>query len=186
MIRKDGYLSQFLKKQNAVGAVTPSSKLLARKLMKMIDFQQAETLVELGGGTGPITREFLKYMRPDARLYVFENNQSFCEKLYELKEQDDRLVVLPFGAEELEGQLREQGVEEVDIILSSIPLTIIDGDIKKKILNGATRMLKPEGTFYQFQYSLQAYRFFKKVFNKVQVKFVPLNFPPAFVYTCKG
>lgn len=180
---RSGFLSQFFKKENNVGAIAPSSRLLAKKLMKSIDFENDRTFVELGAGTGIITREILKNMHEDAILYVFETNESFCRRLERID--DPRLVILQGSAEHIKERLKEERIESVDVVLSSIPFTIIPKEVKDRIMQGAIELLGEAGTFFQFQYSLQSYRYFKRLFGEVKLDFMAYNLPPAFIYTCK-
>lgn len=180
---RSNFLSQFLKKENQVGAIAPSSRLLAKKLMKAIDFDKDRTFVELGAGTGIITREILKNMHPDARLFIFETNESFCQRLQKID--DPRLVILQGSAEHIKEQLDTYGVDSVDVVLSSIPFTIVPKQVKDRILTASIELLGAEGFFFQFQYSLQAYRYFKRLFGEVKLDFMAYNLPPAFIYTCR-
>ncbi len=180
---RSNFLSQFLKKKNQVGAIAPSSRLLAKKLMKAIDFDRDRTFVELGAGTGTITREILKNMDPEARLFVFETNETFCQQLQRIE--DPRLVVLVGSAEHIKERLEAYGVDSVDVVLSSIPFTIIPKEVKDRIMTGSIELLGEDGVFFQFQYSLQAYRYFKRLFGEVKLDFMAYNLPPAFIYTCK-
>ena len=73
----------------------PSSRYLANALTKPIDFRRARTVVELGPGTGAVTNEILKRMRPDAKLFAVDINETFIDHLRSTC-QDPRLV--PAGA----------------------------------------------------------------------------------------
>ncbi len=178
-----GFLSQFLKRENNVGAIAPSSRLLAKKMMRAIDFGSDRTFVELGAGTGTITRELLKNMHEDALLFVFETNEVFCERLKRID--DPRLVVVQGSAEHIKERLGEHGVASVDVVLSSIPFTIIPKEVKDSIMTGAIELLGEDGVFFQFQYSLQSYRYFKRLFGEVKLDFMAYNLPPAFIYHCR-
>lgn len=179
-----GFFSQFLKKDNHVGAIVPSSRLLARKLTKGIDFERDRVIVELGAGTGTITRELLHNMDADARLFVFETNERFCDQLKRID--DPRLVIFQDSAEAIKERLWEWGVDRVDVVLSSLPFTIIPRVAKDRIVNGSIELLGEKGTFFQFQYSLQSYRYFKRLFSKVKLDFMAYNLPPAFIYICEA
>ncbi len=178
-----GFLSQFLKKDNNVGAIAPSSRLLAKKMMKAIDFGRDRTFVELGAGTGTITEELLKNMHEDAVLFVFETNQTFCQRLERIE--DPRLVIVQGSAEHILDRLKEHGFDQVDVVLSSIPFTIVPKEEKDRIMQGVIQLLGKDGVFFQFQYSLQSYRYFKRIFGEVKLDFMAYNLPPAFIYTCK-
>ncbi len=46
------FLHEFIKHPKHTGAVAPSSKILAKKMVDVIDFNKAKCIVELGPGTG--------------------------------------------------------------------------------------------------------------------------------------
>ena len=75
------FIAQFLKKGNKVGAVAPSSRFLAAKMLKQIPFDRCETIVEFGPGTGAFTGYIQEKMQPNARLIIIELNEIFCRDL---------------------------------------------------------------------------------------------------------
>ena len=93
------FISRFLSSPMRTGAVLPSSVRLARALAGEIDFSSAITIVELGAGTGVVTRELLKRMSNDSKLLVFEINPMFCDGLERIS--DDRLEVVREDARHL-------------------------------------------------------------------------------------
>jgi phospholipid N-methyltransferase len=50
------FLKQYIKNPRMIGAVLPSSRNLARKMIEDIDFEKAECIVEYGPGTGVFTK----------------------------------------------------------------------------------------------------------------------------------
>ena len=78
--------------------------------------------------------------------------------------------------------LKEYQIDEVDAILSSLPLAIIPDEIKHKIIDASYKALKPDGVFVQYQYSLNAKKLIETRFGKLKIHLVPMNLPPAFVY----
>ena len=153
-------------------------------MLEPIQFEKVKCIVELGPGTGIITHELLAMMPKDSTLLVFEINEEFCEILREMK--DPRMKVISDSAENLELYLKQHRIESVDYIVSSIPFAMIPNPIVKKILDVVKKVLKPSGTFIQYQYSLNLYKRLKNLFGKVNVDFTPMNIPPAFVFVCKN
>ena len=80
--------------------------------------------------------------------------------------------------------IKELGFEKADIIISSLPLANFSVELRNSILEVVNESLNENGSFIQFQYSLNAYKNLKKLFPVVKLNFTALNFPPAFVYTC--
>lgn len=151
--------------------------------MSGVDFPRARVVVELGVGTGCVTRALLERMRPDARLISLEINPAFvAEARRDIA--DPRLTVMEACATALPAILAAEGIGRVDAVVSSLPLSIMDDDAVDRILDAARDALAPGGRFMQYQYSLaQAHRFSER-FDDVAVDFTPLNIPPTFVYEC--
>jgi phospholipid N-methyltransferase len=154
-----------------------------KKMLEPIVFKKVKCIVELGPGTGSITHELLNLMPADSILLAFEINEDFCEILSHIK--DPRLKIIKDTAENMEIYLKENNIEKVDHIVSSLPFAMIPNGIVKNILHHVKKVLEPAGMFLQYQYSLNAYKKLKGTFNKVDVNFTPMNIPPAFVFICK-
>jgi phospholipid N-methyltransferase len=175
------FLSTFFTERKQVGAVAPSSKFLVNKMCNKIDFDNAKVIIELGPGTGVFTTEILKRAKKETKLILFELNEDFYDLLVE-KFKDDRITVLKRSAEEVDAVLKEMNIEKVDAVLSSLPLTVIPDKIKKKIVIKSYNALKPGGVYVQYQYSLNAKKLLEMKFGKLEMGFVGINVPPAFVY----
>src|SRR5919106_1276097 len=50
------FLGKFLRHGTAIASLAPSSRWLSRATVRNVDWDRAKILVELGAGTGPITR----------------------------------------------------------------------------------------------------------------------------------
>ena len=183
MIRKRTvFFKEFLKKGNQNGSITPSSIFLCRKMISTIDFASAKCIVELGPGEGVITREILKKMGPETQLFLFEMNKSFIDEFLQYK--DPRIHVINDSAEFIAKHLQEYGIDKVDCVISSLPLSLFDPALKERILDESQRVLRPDGVYMQYMYFTDMAEPFKQRFKNVERDFVPLNLPPAFVYTC--
>lgn len=177
------FFKEFLRERKTVGAISPSSVFLAKKMVAPIDFKFAMNIVEFGPGTGIFTKELLKNMRPDAKLFVFETQSGFCEMIRkEIK--DERMILINDSAEKVGEYLHKHGVEKADYTVSSLPFTVLPSQIKNSILTQAAKHLSPKGLFIQFQYTLNAHKLLKSKFRNVKLDFTPMNIPPAFIYKC--
>src|SRR3954447_9600483 len=65
------FLRSHLAQPNQIGAVTPSSRFLARAMLKAAPVDNALVVAELGAGTGVFTDHMLARLRPDALVDVF-------------------------------------------------------------------------------------------------------------------
>jgi phospholipid N-methyltransferase len=147
-----------------------------------IAFAQATVIVELGMGTGCVTREILRRMRADARLISLEINPTFVEGAKRIE--DPRFTLRQACATALPEILAEEGIGGVDAVVSSLPLSIMDDSVVDRILDVARDSLAPDGVFLQYQYSLsQRHRMIHR-YDDIKVGFAAFNLPPAFVYLC--
>lgn len=157
-----------------------SSPHLSRRMTRIINFKKPVQIVELGAGTGSITKHILGQMGKGSALTSFEINSSLFDKLEELDDQrltkvNDNVLLLPEYVPE----------QSADYIISGLPLANICAEQKIKILNACRKVLKPGGYYIQFQYSLHDIKLLKEKFLSVSCGFTLLNFPPAFVYYAK-
>lgn len=184
MSEKQSFIKHFWKEKKMVGAMAPSSKFLAKKMLKHVDFTNSRVLVELGPGTGVFTEEILNKMNSDAILLVFELNESFSNHLKK-HFVDKRVHIIHDSADQIETYLAKFGLEKADAVISSLPLANFPGDLRTSVLKASHNALKDEGMYIQFQYSLQSKKYIKKFFRDISLNFALFNFPPAFVYTCR-
>jgi len=183
--KNNNFLKEFFKERKTVGAISPSSKSLTKKMLKNVDFKNANVIVEYGPGTGVFTRRIIESMNPDAKLYVFELHEPFFVSLKKEFENDKRVQVINDSAVNVRKYLELDNKKYADVIISSLPLTNFDQKLTMRILKSAEIALKPEGQYIQFQYSLNARKLLIKIFSSISIQFTANNLPPAFVYTCK-
>lgn len=178
----DGDLHKHIANIRTSGAILPSSPFLVARLLRGIDFGAALNIVELGVGTGCVTRAILRRMRADARLVSVEVNRTFIDACQDL---DDARLSLRHGcAVSLPEILQEEGMERVDVVISSLPLAIMDQDVVERVMELTRASLRPEGKFVQYQYSLGYRQGLSRRYGHVDVGFTLLNVPPAFVFEC--
>jgi len=178
----------------------PSSRHLSRALIRHVNFRKATVLVELGIGTGAVTGEILKRMRPDARLYAIDINPSFIVHIKKVM-QDPRLVPIVGEAEHLADILGGLRVGPADAIVSSLGLTNMAETQRARIMAQAARHLRRTGVLAQYQYlhangepnwlsrigvmRFREERFLRQYFRQVVSERVIVNLPPARVFTCR-
>lgn len=175
------FFKHFLKDFKHTGAVAPSSKRLTYKMLGDVDFNKPVEIVELGPGTGCMTKEILKRMHPESKLTCIEINPVFCENLRKIKT-DKPFSVLQVSAFDFERHFQKKGI---DYVVSGLPLANFKQNEILGVFNSIQSVLKKTGSYIQFQYTLRLDKLIKKHFENVFKKFTFLNLPPAFVYSCK-
>jgi len=194
------FFSESVQSFGVTASLFPSSRHLASALLRFVDFGRAVRIVELGAGTGPVTSEILRRMRPDASLYAIDVNPVFVTHVRK-KLIDRRLVPIVGKAEDLGEIIRDVGARSADAIVSCLGLSTMEDDQRRKIISQAARHLDPAGILSQFQYlhasgepnwfsnvGLRRFseeRFLRQYFAKVTSECVIWNLPPAKVFTCR-
>lgn len=173
------FAEHYLHAPRLIGAIAPSSRFLARDVLKPVDFRSARTIVELGAGTGVITKPILRHLRRDAVLHAFEVHPPFVRQLRTMNSR--KLHVINAPAQEL-----SKHVPEADAIVSSLPLMAFPDRDVRTILKEVKTTLKPGGVFVQFQYGLKSYNLLHNHFKDVTLDFTLLNLPPAIIYRCRN
>ena len=176
------FFVESVKNLKTVGALAACSPTVAERMTKPVDFTSTTFLVELGGGTGAITTKILAQMRSDAELVVFEINPVFVETLKNLN--DPRLTVVNDSALNLADYLASRGIQKVDYIISTLPISLMERRTRAKLLTEVMNVLDERGRFMQVQYSLISKREIEQKFPAVKLDFTLLNFPPVFFYIC--
>ena len=75
---KNVLFRRFLRNPVQVGALCPSSRGLCRMMVSHVGMESAGVIVELGPGTGVITREIVRKMPENARLIAIELDEALC------------------------------------------------------------------------------------------------------------
>ena len=166
-----------------VGAVAPSSRFLAHKMLNHLPLSTAKVIVELGPGNGVFTKRIIKEMGENTQLIVIELNDLFYNELSSTI-QDPRVHFFHDSANKIGEFIKQIGKDKADFIISSLPLANFPEDLKTDLLDSIHNSLDDKGTFVQFQYSLQSKKAIRKRFTKTKITFTPFNIPPAFVYSC--
>src|ERR1044072_7769795 len=76
------FLRSWLERPLVTGAVTPSSRLLARTMASYVDPRVPGPVIELGPGTGPVTSALVRRGIAQDRLALVEYNPEFCTLLH--------------------------------------------------------------------------------------------------------
>lgn len=175
------FLNRFVRTPRQVGSVTPSSVFLARTIVGSVPWERCEVIVELGAGTGVITRAIQAQRRSGSRFHVFEVDPEFRQTL--TRELPDASV--HGDAMDLASVLGTAGDAEADAIISCLPLTLMREEERLRLFASIGSVMAPDGIFVAFQYTPLLVPVLKRHFRTVEMRFAPLNVPPAFVYSCE-
>ena len=176
------FLKESLKNIRQIGSIFPSSRFVVRKMIEPIDFEKKITILELGAGTGVITRQLLEKMNSESILICFETNQKFCQELEKMK--NEKMTLINESAETMQTHIKQLKIEQVDYIVSSVPLMTIPQEITNKILTASVEILGNSGKLIQLQYTKVLDKKIRAYYNQIDITFTPKYYLPAFIYTC--
>ncbi len=174
------FLQGFLQHPRQVGSIIPSSRFLERRVVRSARVREAELVVELGPGTGGITRALLRAMSGSARLLAVEINAKFASVLR--RWHDPRLVVHEGDARRLAEALACHALPAPDVVLSGIPFSTMRRPVGLSILQAVHDVLAPGGRFVAYQVRDRVETLGRQVFGRARVQTELLNVPPLRVY----
>ena len=144
------FLKLWLKRPYSIGTLVPSSQALATALAREVPRPVALPIVELGGGTGAVTRALLDSAIPRDKLIVVELEQVFHQMLVE---RFPGVSVLQGDAGELTSLLRRHGAGQVGAVVSSLPFASMPRAMVQKIVEESLAVLAPGAPLIQFTYT---------------------------------
>jgi phospholipid N-methyltransferase len=181
------FLGKFLKHGTAIASVAPSSRWLSRLAVGNIDWERARVLVELGSGTGPITRVLADAARPDCRVVVVERDPDFVRLLRARFHDRTNFDVVHGDVRDLGSILGDRGIASVDHVISGLPVPSFSQSLQRDLFRAVREVLHREGSYNQITEIPWVYwRFYRRFFEDVRFAFEPRNLPPAGAYFCRG
>lgn len=179
------FIGQWLKNPRQTAAVAPSSPELAAAMLGELP-AGSRRVIELGGGTGAITRAIVDHGIAGDALLVLELNEELHAHLH--RRFPEELLVLG-DAVELPRLAAEAGflaAGPADAVISGLGLLAMDRELVTKILRSAFACLRPDGRFIQFTYGPVS-PVSDSVLDALGLRmrrgeFVLRNVPPATVY----
>ena len=185
------FLQAFIKNPLKVGSIAPSSPELASKMLEGIQPDENNVVIELGVGTGAITKH-LQEIVPDERSYLgIELDPNLVKSL---KTKFPTMKVVRGNARELEKIHKKTGLGKVSYIISCLPFVSIPNEIGEEILNEIDKFMQQGCVFRTFQYAPSYYmpsaiklrEFMRRRYGKSKKsKLIVNNLPPAITLTWK-
>lgn len=188
---KSLFIKNVITSPRTMGAIVPSSARLAESLVLYSNIENSSVVVELGTGTGVITREILKKLPFGVTFFALElNKEMFDATLKTCPE----AVVFNDCASNVGHYLLRFGVEKCDRIISSLPWSSFDSHLQEKLLSAAVRSLAKDGVFVTYAYvgttlmpsGRRMRRMMSSLFSTVEISEITWgNLPPAYIYRCR-
>ncbi len=174
------FILRALRNPRQLGAVAPSSQRLGALLAVHANMDDHSPIVELGGGSGSLTRALVKAGIAPSRIYVIELDPALASYL---KGALPQVNVIHGNAAELGQILPPHVIGQVHRVVSGLPMINMPENVRRQILNSCFEIMAPGGAYLQYTYSprssinAKAYKLKKKRLGTVF-----LNIPPATVW----
>ena len=170
------------------GSVIPSSARLCDVIIRTATLADADTVVELGSGTGVFTERILAALPLSASLAVIEIDPHFATQT---SQRCPEAKVFNTSAINTQDCLAQLGKQKCDRVVSSLPMASFNSGLQQELLDVVKDVLEPGGFFVCYAYvpihktskgknfQERLYAMFEQV---EKTKIIWRNFPPAFVY----
>lgn len=155
-----------------------SSVKAAEAMLADIDFNNIDSVIELGPGTGPYTAEILKKCKSTTRVILIEIDTDYIRILHE--KFGDRVIIEQIDAKDIELVVAKYGLVKPDLIVSALPFL---PNLQKVPLFNAIKKYTEQGTIFRFQIIFQSAG--KRIYKSLPIRklrFVLRNIPPLWIY----
>jgi phosphatidylethanolamine/phosphatidyl-N-methylethanolamine N-methyltransferase len=177
------FLKSLIVAPRLIGAVAPSGRALARAMAAAAGPPPHGLIVELGPGTGPVTRSLIETGVAPERLALVEYDPGFCRLL---RQRFTTVKVIQGDAYDLPRTLAELAGQPIGAVVSSLPLLNQPPERRAKLIGDAFALMGPSGRFVQFTYGVLSpipRELCTNRYAAIRSRPILLNVPPARVWT---
>lgn len=171
------HVAEYARHPRSIGAIIPSSRVLARTMTESIPrLGDRDVIVELGPGTGAITRAIVQAY-PRNRVIAVEKNPRLAAVL---RERFPRVDVTETCVSRIARELEIPKGHRIGAVLSSLPMLSFDDAMRRRVLEAIRAVLDERAVYVQFTYSRAAWDgFTPEGLRLVAARRVMRNVPPA-------
>jgi phosphatidylethanolamine/phosphatidyl-N-methylethanolamine N-methyltransferase len=173
------FLRRWLANPLQMGSVIPSSPALCRRIAALVERAGDEVVVELGAGTGVISRALLNAGVPPERLAVVEIVRDMAEHLRSVL---PGVNVIQGDAFELARALPERMHGKVGTAICGIPLVMLPIEQQRRFVDAVEHVAPGKG-FLLYTYCITSPLPYRRLGLAARREaWTPLNVPPASVW----
>ena len=145
------FFRHWLRNPLGIGAALPSGAKVARAMARELELERPGAVLELGGGTGGLTRGLIAAGCPPERLVVVERESELAAYL---ARRFAGVRVICGDARDSEAMLAEAGVDALATVVSSLPIKWFPLAAQRAVLDACFARLGAGGGFVQLTNAL--------------------------------
>ena len=163
-----------------MGAIWPSSPELAKAMADQVDSQIKGPIIELGSGTGRITKALIERGIDESRLILIESHPDFC---HDLSMRYPTAQCFCDDAFTLQKIAERNDFPKVAAMISGLPLRMKNKTQRQNLVRAALQLLMPGAPFIQFSYGFDPPVDGQGLNTEpIAVKTIWKNIPPARIW----
>lgn len=144
------FLQAFLKNPGKVGSIKPSSPELAQKMIEGITPDKDNAVLELGVGTGAITK-FLQEIVPDDKSYLGIELDRDLVRL--LRRNFPDMEIVRGNAVDTAAIHERSGIGKISYVICCLPFVSLPNEVGEQIMLQIDKFMQQGCTFRTFQYA---------------------------------
>jgi len=162
-----------------MGSIVPSSPALCKRIVAQSRYAEHEIVLELGAGTGVISRALIDGGLPPERLYVVEIVPDMADHL---RASLPGVQVVQGDARRLPNLIPQEFHGKIGTVVVGIPLVLLPVAEQRRFID-AIEAVAPGRGFILYSYCITSPLPWKKHgLAPKREAWTPLNFPPASVW----
>ncbi len=142
MAHHGSFIRAFFRNAGSVGAVAPSSEALAELMVDWLDWDEINSVVEFGPGTGVFTEAIEKRARKGTKLIAIERDAELAEIT---RNRCPEATVRKACVSEAASICEEEGIASADAILCGLPWASFSEELQNTLLDEMFEILPPGG-----------------------------------------
>ncbi|SRR5579883_1830052 len=143
------FLQQTLKHPRQICSLFPSSPFVGRAMTKVLQDRINSHVIELGAGTGAVTRQLIRNGVQPGKLTLIEIDSQLGGHL---RRSFPDIDVVIGRAEDLAKIWKERHGERVGAIVSTLPMRLFSKKLIYLVMKNSLQVLDDRGMFVQFTY----------------------------------
>ena len=149
------FFRQFRQRFETTGAIAPSSRFLANRMLSTLNDRPDRPIriLEVGPGTGAVTQYLVNRIQPGDHLDLVELNESFVRILERDFQQKPSFQRIADQVQIHSCPIQEFPVDApYDVIISGLPFNNFPPELVEEIVSRFFEILAPDGRLAYFEY----------------------------------